>query len=85
MEPRKKYTTGIRVSSSKGELGSPVGMAGISAKSTAPPTSTVISTLRRERIRSLTMPQNAREAMDTPEVRALSRPSWEAENPTSCR
>ena len=34
---------------------------------------------------TLTMPHNAREAMDTPEVRALSRPSWEAENPTSCR
>ena len=88
MEPRKKYTTGTRQKNSPGEMGSPVGIRGIRAKSRLPPSSTKMSTMstfRREPTRSLTMPQKATEAMEKIEVRAFSTPSCEAENPACCR
>ena len=85
MEPRKKYTTGTRQKNSPGEMGSPVGIRGIRAKSRLPPSSTKMSTFRREPMRSLTMPQKATEAMEKIEVRAFNTPSCEAVNPACCR
>ena len=85
MEPRKKYTRGSSRNKSKVEKGRFVGIWGMRAKRREPPTSTVISTFRREPMRSLTMPQKATDAMEKAEVKAFITPSWEAEKPMPCR
>ncbi len=58
------------------------GTRGIMAYISEPHMSTVMSTLRREPILSLAIPQKATDAIPTTELRALTTPMLDAEKPT---
>ena len=85
MEPRKKLTAGRNAVSSRGEKAKPVGIKGVRAYRALAQINRVMNTFRKEPSLSLTIPQKETETIPTPELMAFRSPSWEAENPISCK